>query len=252
MARYQHLTFEERRTVYHMIQARRPVREVAALLGRHSSTIYRELDRNWHHDEHPPFRGYFHTVAQDKARKRRTRGGKIARCGELGGYIADRLAAAWSPEQISGHLRRQPGGPSVCHETIYQYVYGAHGRSQDLWRLLPCARRSRRVRYGRKPRGFRIPVENTIAARPPEIAERGSFGHWEGDLIAFRQAHGKANLTSLVERRSRYAVLLRNPSRHSTGVMAGIDRRLRALPASLRRSLTLDRGTDFARYRRLK
>jgi len=84
--------------------------------------------------------------------------------------------------------------------------------------------------------------------RSPEIGHRTSFGHWEGDLVAFRQEFGKANLTSLVERRSRFTILTRNPSRQSAGVMAGIDRALKALPPSLRQSITFDRGTEFATF----
>ena len=76
----------------------------------------------------------------------------------------------------------------------------AEGRHHKLWRHLPVARRSRRQRYGRKPRGLHIPVANTIGARPQEIADRSSFGHWEGDLLIFRREYGKAYLTSLVER----------------------------------------------------
>src|SRR3546814_4521995 len=75
-------------------------------LNRHPSTIYRELKRIRHLDEHPQFRGYFPTVAQDKAMGRRVRGAKVARNPQLARYIADRLAAAWSPEQIAGYVRR--------------------------------------------------------------------------------------------------------------------------------------------------
>lgn len=113
------------------------------------------------------------------------------------------------------------------------------------------ARKKRRSRYGRKPRAARISEANTIAQRPPEIAERSSFGHWEGDLIAFRAVHGKANLTTLVERRSRFTILCSNPSKHSTEVITGIERCLRSLPPPLRRFITFDRGTEFARYPRL-
>src|SRR3546814_2045061 len=103
---------------------------------------------------------------------RRVRGAKVARNPQLARYIADRLAAAWSPEQIAGYVRRHRlAGLSICHETIYQYVYG-EGRSQGLWRHLPCARRSRRQRYARKPRGVHIPMANTIKARPAEIGHR--------------------------------------------------------------------------------
>ncbi|WP_375402995.1 hypothetical protein [uncultured Sphingomonas sp.] len=84
-----------------------------------------------------------------------------------------------SIRHFASYLRRwRPAGSLVCHETNYHYVCSTHGRCQDLRRLLPCARRSRRPRYGRKPRGFKIPVANTIAARPPEVAERRSFDHW--------------------------------------------------------------------------
>jgi IS30 family transposase len=78
------------------------------------------------------------------------------------------------------------------------------------------------------------------------------FGHWEGDLVAFRQVYGKANLTSLVERKSRFAVLWRNPSRGSAGVMAGICGQLGPCPSALRQTVTFDRGTEFAAYPTLR
>lgn len=71
-------------------------------------------------------------------------------------------------------------------------------------------------------------------------------------VAAFQQEFGKANLTSLVERRSRFTILTRNPSRHSAGVMAGIDRQLKAVPPSLRQSITFDRGTEFAAFLTLR
>nr|WP_157968818.1 IS30 family transposase [Sphingomonas sp. FARSPH] len=172
---------------------------------------------------------------------------------QLASYIVDRLEAAWSPEQIAGYLRHRTAGPlRVSHETIYQFVYGPDGQAAKLARLLPTGRRKRRRRYARKPRGLNIPPAHTIAARPPDIAERADFGHWEGDLIAFKLQHGKANLTSLVERRSRFTVLTPNSSRHSAGIMEGIERHLGTFPPSLRRTITLDRGTEFAGYGRLR
>ncbi len=172
---------------------------------------------------------------------------------DLARYVVDRLAAAWSPEQIAGFLRRNGrDGLRVSHETIYQYVYGSDGLGHKLWRYLPMTRRSRRRRYARKPRGSNISAANTTAQRPSEIGDRSSFGHWEGDLIAFRLEYGKANLTSLVERRSRFTVLAPNPSRHSASVMAGINQHLGCLPPSLRRTITFDRGTAFAAYGKLR
>lgn len=250
---YTHLDLDDRRRLYQLISTGRSPRQAAVELGRHASTIYRELKRNRHLDEEAVFRGYFPVTAQGKAAARRLRGGKITRRYELAAYVVDRLRAAWSPEQIAGYLRRhQRHRLSVSHETIYQYVYSPVGRDQGLGHLLPSSRQSRRRRYARKPRGLNIPSAHMIAARPAEIGERTSFGHWEGDLIAFRQEYGKANLTSLVERRSRFTVLMPNPSRHSAGIMAGIAQQLRSLPPSLRRTITFDRGTEFANYRRLQ
>ncbi|AMK18269.1 MULTISPECIES: IS30 family transposase [Sphingobium] len=250
---YRHLRFDDRRVIYEMMEAGRSVREIAGRLQRHPSTIYREVRRNRHLDEWPAFRGYFASAAQRKATARRVRGGKLARHPHLAAYVVERLRAAWSPEQIAGYVRRcWTCGPSVCHETIYQYVYGAEGRRLALWRELPSARRSRRRRYARKPRGVHIPLANMITQRPSEIGERQTFGHWECDLVIFRREHGKANLTSLIERRSRFTMLSHNPSRHSAGVMAGIDRHLSPLPSALRQTITFDRGTEFAAYAQLK
>lgn len=253
MGRYTHLDLDERRKLYQLINAGRSPRLAAVELGRHTSTIYRELKRNHRFDEERMFRGYFPLTAHSMAAQRRLRGAKISRYPELAKYVVDRLEAAWSTEQIAGYLRHRTAGPlRVSHETIYQFVYGLDGQAAKLARLLPTGRRKRRRRYARKPRGLNIPPAHTIAARPPHIAERTDFGHWEGDLIAFKLHHGKANLTSLVERRSRFTVLTPNSSRHSAGIMEGIERHLGTLPPSLRRTITLDRGTEFAGYGRLR
>ncbi|QNE07747.1 IS30 family transposase [Croceicoccus marinus] len=251
--KYHHLSLAEREKISRMHAAAVSVCRIAVELGRHPATIYRELRRNFFYDEEPWFRGYFGRTAHSKAASRRVRGGKVMRDRALALHIVDRLAQCWSPEQIAGHLRLDPSGRHrVCHETIYQFVYGSEGRRLGLWHQLPRQRKVRRPRYARKPRGLNIPPANTIAERPKQIGERVEFGHWEGDLIAFRQEFGKANLTSLVERRSRYIVLERNPSRHSRGVMEGIQRHLTPSPQHLRQSITFDRGTEFAAFAMLK
>lgn len=111
MNSYQHLGLDERRDVYRLVATGRFVREVAAALRRHPSTISREFKRTRHLDEHPLFRGYFPTVAQNLARERRVRGDKIARKPELATYIADRLSVAWSHEQTAAH-NASPDGRS--------------------------------------------------------------------------------------------------------------------------------------------
>jgi IS30 family transposase len=250
---YGHLSLAERDRIMRLRDTRVPVSKIAAELGRHPATIYRELRRNFFFDDDAYFRGYFGRVAHSKAAARRLSGGKIIRNPDLALRIAQHLHQCWSPEQIAGRLRLDEADPiAVCHETIYQYVYGSEGRRLGLWSQLPRQRKSRRRRYARTPRGLNIPLANTIAERPKIITDRNQFGHWEGDLIAFRKEFGKANLTSLVERRSRFVVLTRNPSRHSSGVMQGIERHLHPLPQTLRQSITFDRGTEFAAFATLK
>ncbi len=247
---YTHLSLDERRELFRLRSAKIPMRVIAQRLNRHPSTLYREVKRNWFQDEEPLYRGYFHVAAHAMAHSRRARLGKLSRNQPLAAYVVERRQAAWSPEQIAGRLQIEPAGPgSVTHETIYAFVYSPHGKALRLFRHLPMTRQRRRTRYTRKPRGLTIPLENTIELRPPEIAARTSFGHWEGDLMMFRRELGQHNLTSLVERQSRYTILTRNPDRNAIGVVAGVISKLKALPASARQSVTFDRGTEFARYR---
>lgn len=247
---YSHLTLDDRRIVFRLREAKLGASAIASRLGFHPSTIYRELKRNWHKDvETPKISGYYPTVAQNAAAGRRYRLSKLQRDDMLAASIVARLRDAWSPEQIAGRLRQEGSvSGTVCHETIYQYVYGPAGRAVGLYRLLPSRRRRRRARYARKPRRLNIPDENTIKHRPAEIGQRTSFGHWECDLVGFRLEFGKHKLTTLVERSSRYLILASNPSRHSAGIMSGITHGLALLPPACRRSITFDRGSEFASY----
>src|SRR5918997_1991137 len=140
MARtYSQLDLGERRTLFWLVEARRPVGEIAERLGRHPSTIYRELGRNRFRDGDRGFCGYFPLTAQDLADRRRLRRRKLAADDGLRAHVVDRLAAGWSPQQIAGRLKQEQadGRASVCHETIYRHVYGSEGRRDDLHRHLP-------------------------------------------------------------------------------------------------------------------
>ncbi|MEM1380131.1 MAG: IS30 family transposase [Pseudomonadota bacterium] len=100
--------------------------------------------------------------------------------------------------------------------------------------------------------GSQTAAENLLANRPVAIKEQSDFGHWEADLMIFCREYGKANVTSLIERKSRYLFAARNQSRHSEPIFSRIGEKLGLLPPSLRRTLTIDRGTEFASYRMLK
>jgi IS30 family transposase len=251
---YDHLTLDERRLVFRLREVKLSVPRIAERLGRHRSTIYRELQRNWHRDvETPEISGYYPTVAHEAAACRRYRHGKLQRDDRVAAEVVERLRQAWSPEQIAGRMRlERAGAGTVCHETIYRYIYGPAGRADALYRLLPSRRRRRRARYARKPRGLFVPEENTIKKRPLDINRRINIGHWECDLVGFRQEFGKHKLTTLVERFSRYLILTSNASRHTAGIMAGIEKGLAPLPSACRQSITFDRGSEFTGYAALR
>ena len=140
MARtYRQLDLDERRTLFRLVEARRPVGEIAARLGRHRSTIYRELGRDRFRDGDRGFRGYFPLTAQDLASRRRQRRRKLAADDGLRAHVVERLEAGWSPQQIAGRLKRESadGGPAVCHETIYRHVYGPEGRETVSTAICP-------------------------------------------------------------------------------------------------------------------
>jgi transposase, IS30 family len=125
---YSQLDLDERRTLFRLVEARRPVGEIAERLGRHRSTVYRELGRNRFRDGDRGFCGYFPLTAHDLARGRRRRRRKLAADDALRAHVVERLRAGWSPQQIAGRLKREaPDRPSVCHETIYRHVYGPDG-----------------------------------------------------------------------------------------------------------------------------
>jgi len=121
---YCQLDLDERRRIDRMHQKRMPIADIAQAIGRHRSTVYRELKRNrFVDDEIPDLNGYCCLTAQDKARDRRVRHSKLVRHIELREAVVDRLKVGWSPEQIAGRLRHERSSLRVCHETIYQYVY---------------------------------------------------------------------------------------------------------------------------------
>jgi len=233
--------------LFRLRETRVPVAEIASRLGRHRSTIYRELARNRYRDRENAggrrcdISGYYQVTAQDQALARRRRLAKLARHEDLLAHVVDRLRAGWSPQQIAGRLRLDGAGRAdgkavgrLCHETIYRHVHGPEERTEQLYLCLPRARRLRAARHGRKPRGHRIPPERGIACRPAEAATRDSFGHWEGDLLIFARDRGPANVTTLLERRSRFLVLLANLAK-SPDDLRGIGGRQGSPGASARR-----------------
>ncbi len=250
---YSHLSLEERRKIAKWLTANMPIAEIADRLGRDASTIYRDIKRNRYTDrELPELDGYHAVTAQDMNERRRAVHRKLVVHPELKAAVEEALRSGWSPEQIAGRMRLENHQVRISHETIYRFAYSKEGRDEAFYRHLPEHRRRRRPRGYRRHHRTQVFDSQSLSRRPERIAERREFGHWECDLMMFRKEHGKINVTSLVERVSRYTVVLRNEDRQSKPIMEALIGGLAPLPSDARQSITFDRGTEFSAWKRLK
>lgn len=247
------LCLRERRTIEDMLNAKMSVDKIAAEIGRHRSTVFREIKRNKYvDDELPNLNGYYGMNAQRAAVERRARRRKLVRFVDLRAYVVKQLEQRWSPEQIAGRLQLDGQAMRVSHETIYSYIYGPDGQSAELARYLPRRRKNRQPRRRRTPRGLVFPPDRSIHERPDYVKSRETFGEWEGDLMIFERAQGKTNVASLVERKTRFAVLFRNNDRSTTHLMNRLMGVMEPLPQPARKSIIFDRGIEFRDWRKLK
>lgn len=247
------LDLRERRTIEDMLNAKMRVSKIAAELGRHRSTVYRDIKRNGFVDEAlPQLNGYYGMTAQRSALRRRARRCKLVRLEDLRLSVIAQLKEGWSPEQIAGRLQFEGQPVHVSHETIYAYVYSPDGHSDELARHLLHRRKKRQPRRRRTPRGLVFPPDRSIHERPDYVKTRETFGKWEGDLMIFERAQDKANVASLVERKTRFAVLFRNNDRSTTHLMNQLMHVRDPLPQPARKSITFDRGIEFRNWRKLK
>jgi IS30 family transposase len=225
---------------------------IAERLGRSPSTVSREIRRNSRGRK-----AYRALAAQGQAqhRARRPKTAKLAGNAELRELVAARLEEHWSPEQVSAWLRRQfPDCPEmqVCHETIYQsiYVQGRGALRRELSACLRTGRALRRPRRTEDERRGKIPGMVMISERPAEVQDRAVPGHWEGDLIA--GSASKSAIGTLVERSTRFVLLLHLPEGHRADQVAeAMTQAMGTLPGALRRSLTWDQGSEMASHARI-
>ena len=164
------------------------------------------------------------------------------------------LRQGWSPEQIAGRLKASNciiASPSlrrtyVSHETIYGAIYNQPrgARRTELVKLLRKSRAGRLPRARGTSRFTGIQGMTSIDLRPPEVAARIDAGHWEGDLI--KGAGNRSAVGTLIERTSRYVMLVKLASAHADSVLNGFTQRLRCIPSRLRKTLTYDQGTEMA------
>ena len=244
---YKQLSIQERCEIARLRTAGHSVRQIATGLDRSPSTVARELRRNRSRTE-----GYKPVYANERARARRWSGSKLERDEALREYVFSRLSLGWSPEQVAGRMALETGRRVISYETIYRFIYAQIARRKDYsWRrYLPYAksRRGRRSRKGRSPASF-IAHRRPLAERPSSVADRQTPGHWEADLMLF-SAYGQAVLT-LHERHSRILLAVRPPGKAADPIAGAMTRLLESLPPQLRRTVTFDNGTEFARHYQL-
>jgi IS30 family transposase len=242
------LSMAEREEISRGVAAGEPCRQIAARLGRASSTVSRELARNGG-------RHRYRAQAADAAAFRRAQRPKPAKLilePRLRAVVEAKLSLRWSPQQIAGWLPlAYPQDPvmRVSHETIYLSLF-IQSRGALRRELQRCLRTGRAMRY---PRGKRLPqgrgqLRDTlhISQRPPEVADRAVPGHWEGDLVFGRRPSA---VGTLVERHSRYVLLFPLPEGVTARqVRPALTAAVLRLPQQLRRSLTWDQGREMAEH----
>ena len=269
---HRYLSLTEREEIFAGVERGDSIHAIATNIGRWPSTVLRELRRNMHHKYRArstmssakvgrprtqPW-DYRPSHAQERARRMasRPKRAKLAGNAKLQQLVQIKLNEKLSPEQIAAQLRLQfPGRPEmwVSHEAIYQAIY-VQGRGALRRELAVCLRTGRALRKPRRKvaeRHGRIPNMVMISERPPEVEDRAVPGHWEGDLLMGKEQ--RSAIGTLVERATRYLVLLHLPNGHSAAeVEKAITAATQRLPRTLWRSLTWDQGFEMRNHLELK
>jgi IS30 family transposase len=243
------LSLDEREEISRGLAAGESYRAIGRRLGRSASTITREVARN------KGSRHYRAVDADDRAwrRARRPKTCLLAQRPALRQFVAAKLEQDWSPEQISGWLAKHhpPGSEMrVSHETIYKslFVQSRDVLAKELQKHLRSKRPIRRSVHNTVTGQWRSQITDAVSIRerPAEVADRAIPGHWEGDLLLGRHW---TQVASVVERSTRYTVLVQLDNREMTTVSDGLRRTMIRLPEHLRKSLTWDRGMELADHK---
>lgn len=243
------LTTTDREEISRQLARGLSLRAISRTLGRAPSTLSREVARNGG-------RSLYRAAPADRRAwrtSRRPQPCRLAHHAALRRAVANKLARQWSPQQISGWLRCTfPSDPDmhVSPETIYRSLF-VQSRGVLKRALVRQLRRQHHFRHARasaqlRPRPGQILDAVSIRQRPADVHDRALPGHWEGDLL--EGARG-TYIATLVERQSRYVMLVRLPNKETQTVVRALARRIRRLPQGLVKSLTWDRGTELAAHR---
>tara|TARA_R110000823_G_C15841067_1_gene491196 strand:- start:37 stop:942 length:906 start_codon:yes stop_codon:yes gene_type:complete len=222
--------------------------QIARQMGRHKSTISRELARNscWITDG-----------AYRPSKAQRRTGARRARSRRNSHYINDDfkivralLRQKWSPEQIVGHLRRFRLMKRIpSHETIYQYIWRDRAQGGQLWTYLRQSSKQRRKRYKAYDSRGRLANKRHITERPDTVESRKYRGHWEIDTV---MGHGSLDcIVTLVERKSGYVLIGKLNDRTTASLNKKVIRLIKGEPTRFM-SITADNGTEFHQYKQIE
>lgn len=236
----------EREIIGIMLAQDKSCREIGQAIGRHHTTISREIQTN----APPVHKGYYLAhKAHERATERRIETHKRPRLKneQIRRYAARMLKKGWSPEQIAGRIAEAHPGQAIGYEAIYQYIY------EEQPQLIQYLARSHRKRF---PRGHsrkhcrsHIPLRIPLEQRPKEVENREVIGHWEGDAVVSRQS--LAALQVSAERKSRFVRITKINRKTSSKAMKAVIRQLKNYPPNLCKTVTLDNGSENTEHERI-
>ena len=252
MKRYKQLTLVEREKLYGMQKEGKSLRSIAKKLRRSHSSLSRELRRNIRYGNEYFHNTYLPCKAQKLAEKRVKKQRSKAPLKNPGTflYVRKKLRKRWSPETIAGRLSIDHPGLSICHETIYQYIYAKRSktRGMQLEQYLTLKRKKRMQHNGRSVhRHSKIPEAVSIDKRAKSIQKRGKVGHWETDNIIGKQTD-KTALSVTVERKTRFTVITKLKDRTA---QTKTDAIIQRLAKYVTKTLTADNGSENTNHKKI-
>jgi transposase, IS30 family len=246
------ITQLEREKIQLYLLGNKKKRWIARNLHRDHSVVIREINRNKCTDgQYRAIKAHERSLKRIKSPQKR----KLDTDEILQKYVINQLKEGWSPEQISGKLKNQPKptlrDSSVCHETIYQWIYNGEGRFLGLYQYLACARKRRYVWHSRKSKKNKgIQFITPIKYRPKEIDKKKDVGHWESDSMIFSKQ--KTILSVQRERKTCLTKITLLPNKTAYQTEQALRSVIKELPRQVVQSITFDRGTEGAYHYKLR
>lgn len=245
-----HLNINERCCIYNLLKNGFSIREIAKVIQRSPSTVSREINRNKQSVNHI----YYPVAAEKKYKERRNKchRKKIDNI-ETKKYIEEKIYLRWSPEQIYNRKSDKSDISIPSTATIYRMI---HDKRLSKIKMVQLRRKGKFKRPAETRGKFNVSSSRAIKKRPKEIYRRKELGHWEGDTVeSGRNDHKRKSSTcfvTLVERKSRFYIAIKVPNRKEEHVTPAIIKALSLFPKELVKTITFDRGKEFAGYEKIE